>query len=47
MVCVLPQEQRGVRAPYLRRSPALNGDIKPGDAIKAVGQGGELWFEKV
>ena len=24
----------------------LNGEIKPGDHVKAVGQGGELWFEK-
>jgi ATP-dependent Clp protease ATP-binding subunit ClpB len=26
-------------------SKLLNGEIKPGDRIKAVGQGGELWFE--
>jgi ATP-dependent Clp protease ATP-binding subunit ClpB len=24
----------------------LDGEIKPGDHVKAVGQGGELWFEK-
>jgi ATP-dependent Clp protease ATP-binding subunit ClpB len=24
----------------------LDGEIKPGDHVKAIGQGGELWFEK-
>jgi ATP-dependent Clp protease ATP-binding subunit ClpA len=24
----------------------LDGEIKPGDHIKAIGQGGELWLEK-